>query len=148
MANVTTQQEIWDKLRTTLRSAVAHCGMLATFPAQGPTYRAMIAELGEIEGAARQLGFSRDDARWNAFGWEMARFRQRIGDAIRAHHARSVFLHMQKMMQGALEQAEKMKDAKTGRIGPILPKPRPGPHRDTRPVRVTTPGGIILPAVH
>ncbi len=139
------EHEIWAKLRDTLKSAITHCGMLATFPAQGPTYLKMIVELEEIEGASRQLGFNRGDARWSQFGFEMHAFRKRIGDAIRAHHARTIFLHMQGMMKGALADAEKMKDAKTGRLGAILPKPKPGPHRDTRPVYVR-PSGLIVPA--
>lgn len=145
MPTTLTENEIWDKLRTSLRSAIQHCGELATLPSQGSTYLNLIVELGEIEGASRQLGFSREDARWNAFGWEMAAFRQRIGDAIRVHHSRMVFLHMQKMMQGALEEADKMKTAKTGRRGPILPRAKPAPHRDTRPVYVR-PSGLIVPS--
>lgn len=140
-----TEHEIFDELRTTLRSAIDHCGMLATLPSMGPTYLAMIGELEAIDGLARSFGFARRDARWNYFGWEMAAFRRRIGDAIRAHHARTIFLHMQNMMKGALAEAEKMKDAKTGRLGPILPKVRPGPHRETRPVYVR-PSGLIVPA--
>ena len=138
------EYEVWDRLRDTLRSAVSHCGQLATLPAMGPTYRAMIAELQSIEGDARWIGLSRRDARWNAFGMEMERFHQRIGEAIRAHHARTIFLHMQGMMKGALAEAEKMKDAKTGRRGAILPKMPPAPHRDTRPVYVRP--GLIVPA--
>ena len=128
-----------------LRSAISHCGDLAKLPAQGPSYLAMIYELEEIEGDARWIGFNRQDARWNAFGWEMSSFRKRIGDALRAHHARTIFLHMQKMMQGALDEAEKMKNAKTGRRGPILPRTRPGPHRESRPVYVR-PSGLLVPS--
>ncbi len=149
MSNLT-EHELWDHLRTTLRSAINHCGLLATLPSMGPTYNAMITELAEIEGSARMLGFYRRDARWNAFSLEMERFHQRIGDAIRAHNARTIFLHMQGMMQGALDVAEKVKDAKTGRRGPILPVVKPGPHRETRPVYVR-PSGLLVPssaAVH
>lgn len=140
--------EIFDELRTTLRSAIDNCGKLATLPYMGPTYSTMIRELETIEGAARSFGFARRDARWNAFAFEMAAFHRRIGDAIRAHHARTIFLHMQKMMQGALAEADKMKDAKTGRRGPILPKARPGPHRETRPVYVRNSGLIVPSSVH
>lgn len=140
------ETEIFDRLRDTLRSAITHCGELATLPAQGPTYLAMIVELELIEGASRQMGFNRGDARWTAFGFEMHAFRKRIGDAIRASHARKIFLHMQGMMEGALVEALKLKDAKTGRRGVITPKQRPGPHRDTRPVYIKNPSGLIMPA--
>ena len=52
---------------------------------------------------------------------------------------------MQGMMKGALAEADKLKHAKTGRRGPITPRVRPGPHRETRPVYVKSPGGVILP---
>lgn len=140
------EHEVWDRLRDTLKSAITHCGQLATFPHQGPTYLEMIKELEIIEGEARYLGNNyRKDARWNAFGWEMARFRQRIGDALRHYASRKIFLHMQEMMKGALEEAEKMKDAKTGRRGPITPVVRPGPLRESRPVYVR-PSGLLVPS--
>ena len=146
MPNTLSETEVWDKLHDTLRSAIQHCGDLANLPAMGPTYRLMITELAEIDGAARQFGTLRGDARWNAFGYEMESFHQRIGDAIRAVHARKIFLHMQAMMQGALDEAIKMKDAKTGRRGPILPKPKPAPLRSGRPVYVKRDSGLIMPA--
>ena len=62
MANVT-EAAIYDELRTTLRSAINHCGLLSILPAMGPTYKAIIVELETIEGAARSLGFARRDAR-------------------------------------------------------------------------------------
>jgi hypothetical protein len=141
------EHEIWDKLCDTLKSAIAHCGQLATFPAQGPTYLAIIVELELIEGASRQMGFNRGDARWSLFGYEIHHFRRRIGDALRAHNNREIFLFFKGMMEGALADAVKMKDARTGRRGLILPKAKPGPHRETRPVYVS-PGGLLVPAGH
>jgi hypothetical protein len=43
-------------------------------------------------------------------------------------------------------EAEDLRTRATGRLGMILPDPLPGPHRDTRPIQVITPGGIIIPA--
>lgn len=141
-----TEAEIWDRLRTSLRSAIDLCGKLATVPAMGPNYRKMIEELELIEGSARQIGAFRFDMRWNLFGYEMARFHQRIGDVIRSRGAREIFLHMAKMMQGAMDQVEKLRTAKTGRRGPILPVARPAPHRDSRPVYVKNDKGLLLPS--
>jgi hypothetical protein len=141
-----TEHEAYDALKTNLRSAIQHCKDLAFFPHVGETYLKMIHELEAIEGAARQVGHFRRDMRWQKFGYEMARFRDRIGDAIRSHMNRAIMLHMAKMMEGALEQVEKLRAAKTGRLGAILPKERPGPHRETRPVHFSrTPGGVLLP---
>lgn len=141
-----TEHEAYDALKTNLRSAIQHCKDLAFFPAR-ESYLKMIHELEAIEGAARQVGHFRRDIRWQAFGFEMSRFRDRIGDAIRSHMSRKIMLHMAGMMEGALAQVEKLRTAKTGRLGAILPKERPGPHRATRPVGFTkTPGGVLLPA--
>lgn len=141
-----TEQDLFDRLRTSLRQAIQYCKDLANFPAQGPTYLKMREELETLETASRQVGYWREDARWFAFGFEMASFHQRLGDAIRHHMARTVFLHMAKMMEGALAEADKLRTAKTGRRGPILPKPKPGPHRESRPVYIKRPSGLLLPA--
>jgi hypothetical protein len=138
-----TEAEIFDRLRTSLRAVIQGCEDLARWPAQGPTYMKLREELALLEGAARQAGFARGDARWNRFGWEMAAFQQRIGDAIRCHSPRKVFLAMAEMVRKALYEADKLKVAKTGRRGPILPIPKPGPHRETRPVYVR-PSGLIV----
>ena len=38
-------------------------------------------------------------------------------------------------------EAEDLRHKATGRLGLILPTPREGPHRDTRPVQIILPGG-------
>lgn len=142
-----TEQEIFDRLRTDLRASIQGCKDLAFLPAQGQTYLDLIHQLDRIEGAGRQMGAFRFDMRWNLFAWEMSRFRVRIGDVLRSHVSRKIFLHMAGMMEGALAEVEALRVAKTGRRGPILPKTKPLPHRDTRPVHFSrTPGGVILPA--
>lgn len=140
-----TDAEIYDEFRSTLKSAINHCGLLATLPAKGPTYRKMIAELQTIEQNARLFGLARSDARWVAFSLEMEAFHRRIGDAIRAAHARKIFLSMQQMMKAALVYADKMKDAKTGILGPVTPKVQPGPLRENRSVYVR-PSGLLAPS--
>lgn len=144
MSNLT-EHEIFDLLRTTLRSAVQHTKNLALLPAQGPTYRLLIEELKTIENCSRQVQFFRRDMRWGAFANEMERFHVRIGDAIRHRNARAIFLEMARGMEFVLARADELRTARTGRReGPILPKIQPGPHRETRPVHVSQ-GGIILP---
>jgi hypothetical protein len=118
---------------------------LAMLPAQGPTYLKLIQELKLVEGAARQVQFAREDARWGMFAYEMNRFHERIGDAIRSHKAREIFMRMAEMMEFCLARCEELRTAATGRRGMILPKPQPGPHRETRPVHITRPSGLIVP---
>lgn len=139
------EAEIFDRLRTSLRSAADLCEKLASEPSQGPNYLAIRDELDLIEGASRQAAYWRGDARWLRFGYEMARFQARIGDAIRSHMARDIFKAMAVKIRDALAEADQLRTARTGRRGLILPKPQPGPLRH-RPVQVKTPGGIILAA--
>lgn len=142
---VLTETEIFDSLRTNLKSAAQHCVDLARLPAQGPTYSKLVEELREIEGAARQAGHWRTDMRWMQFGYEMARFHDRIGECIRSRVARAIFLAMAELMRAKLKEMEVLRDARTGRRGAILPKPLPK-HRDTRPVYVQRPSGLLIPA--
>lgn len=139
------ETDIFDRLRTSLRAAIQHTKDLAFLPAQGPTYLKLIEELKLIEGAARQAQFWRQDMRWGVVANEMEAFHQKIGQAIRSHQARRIFLRMAEMMQFFLDRANELQNAKTGRMGAILPKVQPGPHRETRPVHISK-GGIILPS--
>ena len=140
-----TELESFDCLRTNLRSAAQNCVNLAKLPAQGPTYRKLIDELRLIEGSARQIAAFRFDMRWSQFGYEMARFHDRIGECIRSRAARKIFLEMAKMMRAKLVEADKLRTAKTGKLGPILPKVQPL-HRENRPVYFQNPSGLIIPA--
>lgn len=143
MANLS-DSELFDRLKTSLRSAIQHTKNLAVLPAKGPTYRMLVAELKLIEGSCRQIQWAREDMRWGAVANTMENFHQRVGDAIRHHNARNVFLVMANIMERTLYQADQLQHAKTGVRGPILPKVQPGPHRETRPVHISQ-GGIILP---
>lgn len=150
-----TEQEIGDCLRTNIREAVQYCVNLAKLPAQGPTYRKLVDNLKLIEGASRQMGHFREDMRWMRFGWEMARFHQRIGDAVRSRAAREIFLAMSVKLKDALAECDKLRTEKTGRRGAILPILRPV-HRETRPVHISAPAyirnpsGLVIPesAIH
>lgn len=141
-----TESEVFDRLRTSLRSAADLCGKLATVPAQGPNFIKVREELKLIEGAARQVGNFREDMRWMRFGFEMWRFHQRIGDCIRSRGSREIFLAMKTKLADALRECELLRTVKTGRRGMILPKMQAGPHRETRPVQVSLPSGLIVPS--
>lgn len=146
MSNLT-ELEIIDCLRDNLRKAEQHCRDLAFLPAQGPTYTALREENGLIEGASRQLAAFRGDARWALFAVEIMSFQQRLGDCIRSHHARKIFLRFAEMMAFFLKKSEELRTAKTGKRGSIVPKPRArGKHRETRPVYVRRDSGLYVPS--
>lgn len=140
-----TETEIFDCLVTNFREAAEHCDNLAKLPAQGPTYTKLRENLRLIEGAARQAAGWRDDARWLKVGMDAARCHQVCGDWIRAHAARKLFLTLGTAMRKLQRHTEGLQHKATGRRGTILPIIKPGPHRDTRPVQVST-SGLILPA--
>lgn len=141
-----TEIEIFDRLRTSLRSAIDLCGKLATVSAQGPNYRALVIDLELSEGACRQVGAFRFDMRWNLMGYEISRFHQRLGDCVRHKAARTIFLAQAKMLEAQLAFVDRMRTARTGRRGPILPRAKEAPHRQNRPVAVKLPSGLLVPA--
>ena len=57
--------------------------------------------------------------------------------------AHPMFVGLADMLEGLARDAEITKNAATGILGPIQPKPLPL-DRESRPVQVMSPGGIIL----
>lgn len=172
-----TEREIFDCLSSNFRLAAEDCLNLARLPAQGPTYVRLRERLHTIEGACRQMAHWREDAggvgaplgfagthgleavrmgEGDSAGWlEMAHMmgtmHKRIGDWLRGHYARELFLKAAEVLREMHRQVERRHNAATGHAtmtrGAMMPPVRPGPHRDTRPIQVprTTPGGLIIP---
>jgi hypothetical protein len=158
-----TEPEIFDCLRTNFRLAANLCVELATKPRKGPNYNKLREALRLIEGAARQAGYWRSDARWLQIGLDAAEAHNRAGEwlrgvkqpdgsrrAIPPGEKHPLFMRLAEVLRAGLERAEQYRTNKTGRIGTILPKPLPGPHRDTRPVSFNgfkvSKGGVLIPA--
>jgi hypothetical protein len=157
------EPEIFDCLKTNFMAAAQHCDDLARLPKKGPTYRKLVACLKLIEGAARQAAYWRQDARWLRIGLMMAEAHKRAGDWLRGMkdeagariplapgHLHPLFVKLADNLRAGYLLAEAYRTNKTGKVGVILPQPRPAPHRDTRPVSFagfkTTPSGILIPA--
>lgn len=118
-----TEQEIVDCLITNFRLAAESCEALAKLPAKGPTYRRLREELKLCEGAARQLCYWREDARWLQIGLYMEECHKRAGGWLRGHHPSRLFTMLADNLRAGLARAQELKDAKTGKAGAILPKP-------------------------
>lgn len=153
------EQEIFACLFENARKAAEHCEQLASVPLRGPVYAALREELSLVEGACRQAAAWRDDTRWLRLGLMMAEAHKRSGAWLRTYtskdgraEAHPLFLKLAENLRHLRDRAERLKSRPTGRStmtqGPILPEVQEGPHRDTKPVQVITPGGIILPAGH
>jgi hypothetical protein len=146
MPSGTTEAEILDLLKGTLRQAIEHCTMLANLPARGPTYNAFRHELLLIEGACRQMCYWRGDTRWLPIGMMMEEAHKRAGHWLRKHFPRPLFLKLADNLKALLVQVERTETAATGVLGPILPEVQAAPLKQGRTVQVKTPGGIIIPA--
>ena len=147
-----TETEIFDCLKSNLRSAAADCDLIARQPVSGPIFDRMRKSLKLVEGACRQAAYWREDARWLPLGIKMEEAHQRARTWLHrpSVSSKKLFTKLGDVLRQLLRDIERLEFMATGRVGAILPKPQPGPHRDTRPVAVMLPerrsaGGIILP---
>lgn len=121
LANSLTEQEIADKLRDSLKGAAADAKLLASLPAQGPTYMRLRDRLGEAETACRMMAYWREDTRWLAMGLKMEEAHQRCRGWIVSHRARPIFLMFAEKLQDMTQMVSVMETRKTGRAGLIMP---------------------------
>lgn len=160
-----TEAEIFDCLKSNFRLAAELSENLAVAPRKGPLYRQFRDTLKLIEGACRQAAAWRGDTRWLRIGLLIEQAHKRAGEWLRGirlpngtrmmladGHRHPAFSHLAANLRMGMQRAEEFQNRATGRTGLILPKPQPGPHRDTRPVHVTVPpavrrpSGLIVPA--
>lgn len=145
-----TECEIFDCLSENFRLAAECCEKLAVSPKTGPIYRKLREQLRLCDGACRQAAYWRGDARWLYIGRDCIEAWHRSGKWLREYRgpegrrvAHPLFLKLAEVLRAGAKNAERLRTAATYKIGPIVPEPLPGPHRDTRPVSM---GGLILPA--
>ena len=155
------EQEIFDCLRDSFRSAIRHCEDLARLPKKGPSYLALRECLGLIEGCARQAAVWRQDWSWFKLGLEIAKVHQMAGDWLRGYklpngqrvmiregQLHPCFMKLAEVLRIGLRKAEEKRTARNYKVGTVLPAAQPGPHRDTVPVGYRkSVGGIIMPGM-
>lgn len=161
-----TEAEIFECLSANFKLAAEHCDDLAKLPRKGPTYRKLCDELLLIEGACRQAGYWRQDARWFHFGLMMEEAHKRAGGWLRGikgpngvpvklapGHIHPLFAKLAENLRAGHAKAEEFRTKATGRVGMILPIPQTPPTRtQDRQVQVllppgmrSTPSGLIVP---
>ncbi len=154
-----TETEIFDCLATNFRLAAEAADALAILPLKGESYDKLRKALRLVEGACKQACVWREDARWLPIGQQMAECHQRAGDWLRgvkmpdgtrrrinAGELHPCFKTLADMLRAFSVMARDLKNKATGRVGMILPKALPAPHRDTRPVGFRrSPGGLFVP---
>lgn len=149
-----TEQEIFDCMAENLRLAAEDCRKLAWHPRRGFVYDHFRQCLQLVEGACRQAYYWRDfDSRWLDIGKTMHWAHERAGDWIRSlpsKEGRKVahprFQKLSELLTSWHQEAQGVRTMATFRSGPIMPETLPGPHRDTKPVQVMRPSGLIVPA--
>lgn len=147
----TTEVEIFGLLADNLKQAAEDCRQLAWHPRRGPLYRRFLKATKEIAGCCRQAYYWRDyDSRWLYISQDIEAIKEMTGRWMRdsatkaaREVAHPMFVSLADLLEKLGRDAEVTRTAATGHIGPILPKPLPL-DRDTRPVQVKTPSGIIL----
>lgn len=153
-----TESEIFDCIGTNAKLAAEHCDDLARLTRKGPTYDLLRKELKLIEGACRQAAYFRQDARWLPIGLMMEEAHNRAGEWLRGvkqpmggrrkipeGQLHPLFVKLGDNLRALHAKMEGLRTRATGKVGMILPKPLPAPHRDTVPVGFTrSMGGVLI----
>lgn len=163
----TTEREILSLLADHLKKAAEDCEHLAWHPRRGFIYQRFRQALTEASGCCEQVFYYRGyDEPWLILGNLIAFVLERSGNWLRGDRiltpdgrsmhtggtidhrkkAQPEFRWLANKLRELHYDTERLRDMATGVIGPRMLPEMPGPHRDTRPVQVMTPGGIILPA--
>jgi hypothetical protein len=141
-----TETEIFDRMATSLKDAISCSEELASRSERSPAYDRLRVALRLVEGCCRQASAWREDTRWLPIGRMMAEAHQKAGSWLRGYKVQGVriafsegqknqlFVMFADNLRALLAQVEKLRTARTGRVGMILPQVLPAPHRDTRPV--------------
>lgn len=153
-----TEAEIFECLSHNLRAAAEDCELLASSPKKGLIYDRYRKELKLVEGACRQAAAWRGDTRWLPLGMKMEECHQRAGEWLRGVKDESgirraipegtkhpLFSKLAELLRAAYTQVEKLRTAKTGVVGTILPETISSHHLAVRhrPVSVMLPEGMI-----
>lgn len=159
------EQEIFDRLRESLRIAAECSEALAIDDVKGREYVVLREHLKLIEGCCIQAATWREDARWLGLGRLAAECHKRAGDWLRPQlhvsrmakvklapkHRNEMFVMLAANLREFMKGVDTLKDAKTGHIGMVLPKPPEMGRQVGAPVQVLLPerirkqGGLLLP---
>lgn len=128
------EQEVIDRMITSLREAMDASRELAIKSVRGPNYKRLREHLGLIEGCCKQLAAFRGDSRYLNLSLVMEQCHKRAGDWLRGYREDGVRIiyapgEMNKMfvmlyvnLEGILRGVSEMLHAKTGTAEPIVPK--------------------------
>lgn len=142
-----TEREILDQLKSSLKECADYAYQLS-IGKRGPIYPKFVEAMKLAEGACRQAGHWREDARWFPFGLQIHEAQQRCGRWLREKAPAAKFAKLAEILRAALKQANDLETKRTGKVGAVLPIIKPAPFRDTKPVSVILPPGYERETVH
>lgn len=128
-----TENEVLDRMRTSLGEAIQASRDLAIRSRYGAPYQRLRDHLSLIEGCCRQMAAFRGDATWLPLGIMMAECHKRAGGWIRGYshqgvhivmapgQTNEVFLSLASKLSLMLGVVNAHAAAKTGTLGPVLP---------------------------
>lgn len=152
-----TEQEVIDRMITSLREAMDASKALAVKSRKGPEYHKLREHLGLIEGCCRQLAAFREDSRYLNLGLVMEECHKSAGGWLRGYRVNGVkvmvapgqlnemFVRLYVNLEGILKGVDDMIRAKTQARGPIIVGLAPETRRIGRPAFDNKPK-LILPA--
>lgn len=164
--------EALDCLIDNLRIAAQAADDIATRPKSGRTYRELRDALAKVEGACRQVGHNRGDFRWMQIGMMMHEAHTRAGEWLRGvkveitvkvpgpdgvevktavpsrrpitmGQKHPLFVKLAENLRFLRANAEKLRTAATGIIGPVLPDVGRAERKIGAPVAVQLPPGMV-----
>ena len=122
-----TEQEILSKHKQSLGEGRDACQWLGRnadpeyLAPRGRHYGNLKRALNALEGTCRQLAAFRADTRWTKLGFLYARA-MRVAQAKFVRQDWMAFNQMQQLFENGLRRMDELQNAKTGKLGPILPK--------------------------
>lgn len=146
MGSGLTEVEIFDCMIDSLRASIQACTDLAVKPLKGHSYRKLQEHLPLIEGCCRQVSVWREDTSWLILGMKIAEVHRRAGDWLRGIRdpetgryrqisegvRHPMFMKLAELLRSMLNSAQTHRTRATRTMGPILPTPLSGPHRQVR----------------
>lgn len=127
-----TEQEVIDRMITSLREAMDASKALAIKSVRGPDYKKLREHLSLIEGCCRQLAAFREDTNYLNLGLRMEECHKAAGGWLRGYRKKGVkimiapgqmnemFIRLYVNLEGILKGVSDMLNAKTGARGPII----------------------------
>lgn len=115
------EQEIKDRLRSSLKEAASDARLLGILPMQGPTYERLRENMLLAETCCRQLGQYREDARWFLMSGKMEHAKELTRRWIVGHQARNLFPLLAEKLDEMARVVGLLETRKTERVGIIMP---------------------------